>query len=1356
MSVAVVSAAPIVQSPQGIVAAVDESPTAAEWLHQAREHAAANPSESARLCSRLMHELSDRLVATSQPDHFQTVARAVGELLVQHPAVLERYRAEVGAQARATLDQGDATRAARMFPMTTAGLDAMLTEAASSLQAGRADESRAWLAAARGHPDEHAPEFAARITLLRGMAAWASGDEHTLATVVEAARASHHPDEVLAAGRLTAMGALPGTPNARWQSEAVTDASADVPVPPLMRAWTITLDAPGASPFDITGSDPSVEDPTGVGNATQPVASPSIVPLIVGERVVVHDGRVVECIDLLTHATLWRQSLVLDRSTRTNASGLQPCIVDGASVLVAVSAGDSVRTLRTTVASLDLADGRERWARTLSEGLDGAPEGLSLAGPAAVSCGVVALPCVRQVGRLELAAWLIGLRTDDGALAWAVPLGAANGLLSEFASRGTSTSMGTTEHDGAFLVGTPTGICASIDAVTGAVRWLARSSLATIRMSAMPMAYESPVPVVTGDRAWFVAADGRAVVCRTVGDGALVAAVPAGVGEPLGQAQYVLASGACVIGIGTSVSAVAADAPEHVLWSLPSASRELGTTIVGRAVVARIGEEPVVLIPRVSTIEVRRAMTGEVVATIPVEVGGNASVGAHRLLVASHTEVSAYGAPHAIIDALAERVARAVGDAAEAESVGDAEIALAEAAFEQGDGARALRMAAHCLQRLDAQEHGGSDARDRAITALLGLVQQGLEAESAAALLARAVRTPDQRVRLALAMSEREALNAQWGRAASVLADAVPALADDAMVDREGVDVRASVVLSAAVDALTDRARAAGSDAIERAADAAVLDGAEAFSRRWRGTRRAVTELISAAERSIARGDGDAARRQSLRAALLLSQRAERGVVPDAGDADRLIAALVDLGVDGAGEVATLTRVERAIRTAGVASPSLESGLHQPELAALLRPRLPVVTRETPASRRAIQFAASIANMDELAARQRDAADAPLCLDGGQLVVARGAALAPRWSLGVADHSPAFVRLWPNPVVLERPAGVSGRLTSIDADTGQVAWSIEELDDLLDPVRPIDGWRDDEESASRRGAFAASPAGDGVIVMRGDGSCVRLDALGQAMWKSHRVLPMVERMQSFAGQVAVQGLSLDAEPAIAFVSKETGQSGGGVEVTGLASTELLLWSMSGLVVQRGLSTALVELTEAGPRVAWHRQSPPGGRRRTLALNDESLFVARDGEASYRLRLEDGSAHRLPWSAGRIGAWEQIGSADGAAIIAESERLMMVNGRGEVIGSTTLAPGLVPRAAVPCAEGLLVVSHAPPVFPRTMGETELTLVDPRHGLRQVRTIRRAAVVTPPGRVLLMDEWLLLTYDDECVALPMGPG
>ena len=98
-----------------IIPTVADSPTAAELLLRADEQAAANPGESARLAAELLRDLADKLVQTKQPGIYQGVADQVAALLATHPAVLERYRSEVSAQAREWLAEGRLAEVATRF-----------------------------------------------------------------------------------------------------------------------------------------------------------------------------------------------------------------------------------------------------------------------------------------------------------------------------------------------------------------------------------------------------------------------------------------------------------------------------------------------------------------------------------------------------------------------------------------------------------------------------------------------------------------------------------------------------------------------------------------------------------------------------------------------------------------------------------------------------------------------------------------------------------------------------------------------------------------------------------------------------------------------------------------------------------------------------------------------------------------------------------------------------------------------------------------------------------------------------------------------------------------------------------------
>jgi len=1323
---------------------VADSPTAAEFILRADEQAATNPGESARLAAELLRDLADRLVETKQPGVYQGVADQVAALLAAHPTVLERYRNEVSTQAREWLAQGRLVEVATRFAATDAGLQAMLRLAGRALQDARVDQATAWLRRAQTHPSaalDPAPRLA-----LEALAAWAAGDRAAWrASGTELAAVPGVAPSLVE--QIRAM----GEPTQRAQravlGDVAPDVDAQVPMMPWTEAWSVPLSWSAASIRNrgmVQVDEMMGRDDTARGARSR---LNTMVPIIDRGEVILADGRTVSCFDLFTRSLRWQAMIAIDQALRGSDTMLMPCSVDAERVHAAVSISEPGGAVASRVVAVRRSDGRVLWQRSLEEPDGFLPGELRVAGSLAPVGDVLAVPCLRQNGRLELACWLVGLDAEDGTTRWAVPLGAAIGLLPEFGNVTTIRGgMAAVAHGGFVLVGTMVGTAACVEAPTGAVRWIARDELARTRQQPLHEAWEALAPVLDGDTAWFLHADARMVMRRSLADGAVVTAQALGQGEPLGAAQYLVGTSGTIVGVASSgaLSAVSTADPVARRWQLPALDTE---PLVGRAVLARSGRQAVIVLPRATRVDVHDLASGAAIGSMPVRRGGLIGVGDDRVAVASEMNLEVWGRGERIVADLMALVDRGTAS--------DADIALAESALAQGDTARALDMARRALARLAAGASDDHDAaaRARVVEVLLALVRSGSTGTDAIEVLRQSALLPSQSLRVALALADRHASRSEWADAARTIADAVPPLDGDPLVEHGGARVRTSQVLSMAMQRLVVRARAASSNSIEQAADEAVRQrasaSAEAISRAWRGTVASIRILVESSDRARADGRLDDANRCAQRAALIALERTDAGLPVDAPLLDRVITRVIDAGVGDLLAVKTLRRLQRVAPSAAAftALSAADPWVVTPRLA-----------RAGPTPRkgqRAIQFSASLPTLDAFA-RQQSTPDHGVLVVNQQLVGIKGSTLAPEWAIEIEDPSPSIVRVLPNMMVLERTLTLPGRLRGLDPATGAVMWSIEDLGQLLGPVQPIAGWRDDENVLSRRGQFAALPLGDGTVAVRGDGSCVRIDADGRVRWTSGRSLPIVERAKAAMGGVALVGTSLSSDPALTLVSSASGQERGQVYLEGLASVEAVESTLCGFVVTRGLSSALVEDTEAGPRILWERMSPPGATRRMPAVVlHEAMFLGQPTDGSFRLDLDDGSSAALDWDEGTAGGWSPLLELDDGLLFAKGDRVALAQASGRITGSAQVAPSATPLMAIACEGGVIVQVLEMPELPAIQGGSTFMLLDAAQGLRQVCSVARLMVPVGWQRAMLLDGWILQFGEDQCIAIPVGP-
>lgn len=1327
---AAAAAARVLAQQPGVVATVADSPTALEHFHRAKEQAASNPTESARLIAELLRDLGSRLVETEQPGTFQSVADRAAVFLASHPAVLDRYRAETGAQAAQWLAEGRLLEVATRFAATDAGLSAELTLAGHALQDGRLAEASSWLQRAAAHPSSE-QDASARLAL-EALLAWGAGDQPTWDALLADPRMDH-----ACSARLRSM----PRPEGRQPGAGVPRSA--VPGDPWVEAWSTPMPWSPASIRNRGVAQPIDGTLRGPAGRSEGTLLHTVQPAIDGGVVFVADGRSIAAIDLLTRSVLWRTMLSLDHANRSADTLATPCLVDEARVHTVVTIGDVGQAAYSIVTAVRRQDGAIDWQRSLADRDEVLPGGLRMAGQPARAGDVLVVPCVRQNGRLELAVWLVGLDAMTGGVRWAASLGAANGLMQEFgASPPIRGGMGPLCALGRVLVGTQVGTTACLDPSTGAVEWLARSEVARTRLQVPLEPWEYSLPVLDRDAAWFLGTDARTVVRRTLAGGAADRELLLGPGEPLGAPRYLLGGAGHLIGVGSrgAVHAVTTDEPTRQAWAIPM---EAADPVVGRIELALSSDQPVLVLPRATRIDVHDLSSGARLASHALPHGGNIAIGDGRVVVASEMQLDAYGN--------AERVVADLVALVERDPASDADIALAEAALRQMDGTRALAMARRALGRLGT-DPSAEVARTRVFDVLLALLASTPDGDDIIEVLQASAAGPGQKTAVAMALADRWAARSSWVAAADALTSAMPALADDELIDHAGASVRMGQVLSMAMARLADRAERAGSNALEEIAarDRRRQDEPEAFARAWRGTRAAIDALTAGAQRAAAAGSADDASRMTHRAVLLALERGEAGLPVPSSQIDPLVRLLGRPG--DALAVDSLRRL--GLLAGGVASDAWR------QLAAedpwVLSPRLASIDGGHRAQAQAIQWSAQPPALDPLAAAQADP-DRGLVLLHDQLVGLKSPHVEPVWAMDLDDPSPAIVRLLPSMILLERSQGVPARVRGGDAATGTVAWTIEDVSLVLGPVQQEDGGRHDDAMATRRSELAAVPCGDGIVTARGDGSCARIGHDGGLLWQSLRSLPLVDHVQAGCGVIALTGHSGTSDPLVLLLSSHSGTELGSATIGGLSSIDEARVTLAGTLVSRGLSSAMVELTESGPRVLWERAGPPDATRRSaMVAVGEALFLGHAAEGSVRLDLDDGSTTPLAWAQGAEAAWSPLLVREGTVLVAQGERVLLVRSSGAVIGGTRLSPSASPQLAIPCAEGIIVQAMELPAAIGARGGTTLTLLDPAQGLRQVRVVASLPIPVAWRRAFLVGNWLLEFGDDQCLAVPLGPG
>jgi outer membrane protein assembly factor BamB len=1038
---------------QEVVPSIADSPTAQTLFDDARAQAAANPAEAARLARRLLDEYSAR-VARADPetqDLFASVADLTDRFLLEHPAVLERFRdSESRAAERLLADEGADVVATRRR-WTRAGLVATLTLAERALIADRAEESLALLRRVDRHPDLAGRELVAHLALtaaaLRRMGA--SADD-SFARLEELSRsADFNPDlrEDLAHATAQARATAPRDRRTRVRSPLIAGSITETPDASWREIWSVDLDGTlFRRLFDgpITAISPRV-----VERARNDASWMTAAPTIVGRTIYVSEGQRVRAIDADSRDQLWSRDLGapgIDRDTG-GVGDLSALAVD-ANAIVAYEghAFAASRSGPSRIWCLDPIDGRSRWSIDL-DGHEGREDftGLFPVGAPLLFDSAIVVCARKSTQRLEQVDWLVALNRDDGSVRWATSIAGAPGMRIIMGRR----HAGMVADGDAVVVSTPLGVTARVRIGDGAIEWLRRVSVPLRESRSGIEPWEAAHPVVAAGKVLTFSPDGTEVVALDHATGRLLGSRPIGPETAWSEPRYLVATElpqaegggdnatprAIVLAVGSDIVAFDARDLETPLWRFSKLVRDAGieregmdsrSGVRGRVSVAGSG----VLVPGLTEFVVLDLASGAIRARIPGQGPANAVLADDRIVAAGDDALRVLMPPARAESILRERLAAFPNDPGTA-------LALMELARATARPALALEAATTARDAL--RRAGGSDAvREGLLEELIALADESPEqGEAAYALIADVADTPRLRVRALLARGDFLRANGAPRDAVRVWSD----LAADPALGLEFVE-RTGVARAARTEAITRVARAAARDAeitarldddaaralAEQRAQGADVDALLAFANLHPRTAAAADAVLAAAPSLGVRRTSRAL--EALLADLLVPPaRVEL--------ADRVAAALAAVSA-AEPNPQSLMRIERRVAELLVAS-----GLERAQLTALPT-RLPRVGL-VPGTGRDLR--ARLARFAGSALKSRRP-DLLLVIGDGALQRLDLTSLDPTWRLRLDDRDPVILHAGERIVVWQSAPNSGETALIVDSATGAVERSTPRLDEM--------------------------------------------------------------------------------------------------------------------------------------------------------------------------------------------------------------------------------------------------------------------------------------------------------------------
>lgn len=476
---------------------VDDSVLARESLSRMEDLVSAgNLQEAARVLQAVLDSETERVIeAPGDPTLFVNVRTAVNRALQARPELLARYRQSEEPVAQSMLREGRIEEVERTRLLTRSGMEAALRLAFDHFESARFEAARLALAQLDTHPDRtkdslgvSAAELALRVS------AYVPREDVTAMAMRWASEAGLEAK---------APPALPWPQ--RWTDSQGRDSAGKGP-PPMLEGL---VDGPLQSAF-LSGDGSAeyrafLDLPRDENLAVYLL--PWSFPTVVGDDVLVNDGRAITAFDRFTLSSRWRrdfsENTTLDAEeapqdalrTLTASTRIEDATTIAASEGVAVaSTGLQAQQLRegdNRLHGIEIATGKELWALAAGD----ISESLRLAdfrGPAVIDQGTAIQAFRKESAARRLSStYLAGVDLWSGKTRWVRLVGSA-GSIGSFATRPGETPV---IHDGMIYRADDSGLVSAIEAATGRIHWIRilKSDLIAQNDSTPPWASQGPV-----------------------------------------------------------------------------------------------------------------------------------------------------------------------------------------------------------------------------------------------------------------------------------------------------------------------------------------------------------------------------------------------------------------------------------------------------------------------------------------------------------------------------------------------------------------------------------------------------------------------------------------------------------------------------------------------------------------------------------------------------------------------------------------------------------------------------------------------------------------------------------------------